>query len=50
MLYFLWLLLRMIALKGTGWTPYMFAVARTGKAIEEKDSIVILDVITSIYK
>ena len=40
----------MIAMPGTGWTPYMFAVARTGKLEENiKDSINILDILTSIY-
>ena len=42
----------MIALPGTGWTPYMFAVARTCKSeesVNRKDSIIILDIVTSIY-
>ena len=49
MFYFLWLRFRMIALTGTGWTPYMFAVSKIGQTIEDKDSIAILDVLTSIY-
>ena len=43
---------RMIASPGTGWTPYMFAVARSGtskKNINLKCSTNILDVLTSIY-
>ena len=43
---------RMIALPGTGWTPYMFAVARTcisEESVNRKDSIIILDIVTSIY-
>ena len=42
----------MIALPGTGWTPYMFAVARTcisEESVNRKDSIIILDIVTSIY-
>ena len=40
----------MNAMPGTGWTPYMFAVARTGKLEQNiKDSINILDILTSIY-
>ena len=42
----------MIVLPGTGWTPYMFAVARTcvsEESVDRKDSINILDIVTSIY-
>ena len=42
----------MIALPGTGWTPYMFAVARaciSEESVKRKDSINILDIVTSIY-